>query len=186
MSKIIKTKHFKSIFTNEEATDIFKYLRDNVEWVDSFKSKGRVTRKAASYNLKTDPNIEQIVKDTINRTKLTGLKIYGFYMNYYRNGNDFTPNHSHDTKQIVLSFNEEDGDRTLLVGKKEYHLNNGDIILFGKSSHGIPKEANKKGRISIAMFADPVDSGEENIFLEDPIEISLSNLIILLNNMKSC
>ena len=76
---------------------------------------------------------------------------YGIYLNYYRDGNDFCPNHSHkDTKQLVLSFGTV---RPLTVGKKDYNLKSGDGILFGSSIHGIPQDSDiTNGRISIAIF----------------------------------
>jgi hypothetical protein len=73
------------------------------------------------------------------------------YLNYYENGEMWTPNHSHSgTHQLVISLGCP---RTLQVTKKDYRMENGDAILFGSAIHGVPKEVNvKKGRISIATF----------------------------------
>ena len=66
----------------------------------------------------------------------------------------YTPNHSHKgSHQLVISLG---GKRTLTIGKKKFPMKNGDAIIFGGSTHGIPKEPNaQEGRISIATFMIP-------------------------------
>jgi quercetin dioxygenase-like cupin family protein len=75
-------------------------------------------------------------------------------LNRYRNGDDFTPSHSHPRQhQIVVSLGAS---RTLKVGAKNYRLSHGDVILFGSSAHEVPKEPEcKSERISIAVFMAP-------------------------------
>ena len=52
--------------------------------------------------------------------------------------------------QVVISLGAT---RTLIIGKKTFSLNNGDVIIFGSSTHGVPKEPTiTNGRISIATF----------------------------------
>ena len=58
---------------------------------------------------------------------------------------------------MIISFNEKHGRRTLTVGKKDYLLNSGSVLIFGSSSRGIEKEENRKGRISIAVFMKQVE-----------------------------
>lgn len=54
--------------------------------------------------------------------------------------------------QIVISFGAT---RTLIIGKKEYNSKNGNVFIFGSSTHGVPKEPKiKDGRISIALFCE--------------------------------
>jgi len=85
--------------------------------------------------------------------KLSKYIIHGAYITYYRDGDDYLPNHSQKgTTQLVISLNEPNGNRIFKVGQKEYPIGHGDTILFGSSSHGIAKELNKKGRMSITLF----------------------------------
>ena len=36
-------------------------------------------------------------------------------------------------------------------------MDNGSAIIFGSSTHGVPKDNSKEGRISIATFMTPVE-----------------------------
>ena len=74
-----------------------------------------------------------IQNDTISSKLNWTLK--GWMFNYYKNGN-----HTH--KDTTL----------LIVVNKKIKSGNGDIIVFGSSSHGIEKEETERGRISIALF----------------------------------
>lgn len=78
----------------------------------------------------------------------------GIYVNYYRDGNDFLPQHSHpDTIQLVISLGAT---RDLKVTSKTYSLQNGDCITFGVATYGIAKQPTvTEGRISIACFMRP-------------------------------
>ena len=76
-------------------------------------------------------------------------------MNYYLNGEHYTPNHSHPKMiQVIISLGTT---RILNIGKKEYKSSNGDVFIFGSSIHGVPKQLEiKDGRISIALFCSPL------------------------------
>ena len=103
-------------------------------------------------NSLVDDIIYGIITDTIDKIGFKkSISIDGIYLNYYRNGSDWCPSHSHkDTKQLVISIGCT---RTFKIGKKEYELNNNDAIIFGSSAHEILQdESIKKGRISIAVF----------------------------------
>ena len=119
-----------------------------------------MSRKAYSMGGATDQvgqMIEEEIEKVIKKCSLkTGGKeiIFGTYINYYRNGFDFLPSHSHKGMvQMVISLGAT---RKLTVGKKVYNIKNGDVIVFGSSSHGIPIEPEvTEGRISIATFMKP-------------------------------
>ena len=72
-------------------------------------------------------------------------------LRYYRDGNDWTPNHTHkDTTQVIISLGTT---RALTVGAKSYNMARGDVAMFGSSLHGVAKDtAVLDGRISIALF----------------------------------
>jgi len=100
-----------------------------------------------------DPILDNCIIKVLSTINNTQSQIYGIYLNYYRNGEDWTPNHSHPgMKQIVISLG---ADRILTMASNRYNMSNGDVIVFGSSIHGVPKDPNcKTGRISIAMFLE--------------------------------
>ena len=80
------------------------------------------------------------------------LSLYGCYLNYYKDGTHYTPNHSHKgTTQIVISLG---GTRSFVLGKKTFNVKNGDVAIFGSAIHGVPKQENAEPRISIAVFCN--------------------------------
>jgi hypothetical protein len=148
-------QHFPSLFTDKEATDLYKYLLDTIKWekgIYSYKAK-KSTRMAKAIKLSVNSKIRWVVTEALTRMGMRNYMIYGVYANYYRDGEDYAPSHDHkNTTQLVISFNEINGDRNLTVGTKTYHLNNGDAIIFGEQKHGITKQVQRKGRISLATF----------------------------------
>lgn len=148
-----KTIYVENFIDEKTASNIYDYLANNTEWENGIPSKHGFTRLAKNMgDLDSFPfEIQAIIKSAIAKYYSTTVDLLGIYMNYYKDGSHFTPNHSHQgTDQLVLSFGAT---RTLTVGKKSFKLGNGDLILFGSSIHGIPKDPNvSTGRISIATF----------------------------------
>ena len=160
---VSSTKYFPTILTNTEATNLFHCLKNNIKWENGIKS----TRLAKSIALSDESECGILVRwavvEALSRAGLSGYLIHGVYLNYYRNGDDHTPKHKHkDTTQLVISLNDTNGDRTLTIGNQKYRTNNGDAIIFGDDLHGIPRESNRQGRISIATFmqSDPKLEGK--------------------------
>jgi hypothetical protein len=154
----LRTQIIPSALDEKEGTELYASLLQTIAWEDGIKSKKGFTRLAKSIDLSEYPQIEQFVLRTLTekcKTGCQGYDIYGVYLNYYRNGEMWTPNHSHPgTHQLVISLGAT---RTLTVGKKNVPMKNGDAILFGSAIHGIPKEPSvSEGRISIATFMRPV------------------------------
>lgn len=152
-----KFHHLKGHIDATTCDLLYTFLRENVTWGEGIKSKNRHTRSAAQFS-------EEEFVDFISDFKVTVETIMdiiytyserqtcaGIYLNYYKDGNDWTPNHTHPgTTQIVISLG---GTRTFLYGKKEFESENGDILIFGSGTHGVPKEPEiTHGRISIALF----------------------------------
>jgi len=102
-------------------------------------------------NIGMDEILDSIIAEALLKIGITQAIVYGIYLNYYRNGEDYTPNHSHPgQKQVIISLGAS---RVLTMGKRSFVMNNGDVIVFGSAIHGIPKDPNcQQGRISIAMF----------------------------------
>lgn len=149
------TKYIEHAIENNEALNLFAILKDTIDWEDGIPSKKHgFTRKAKAISVNQYPLILQAVIDVLTKMGNTNYMISHIYLNYYENGDMFTPNHSHQgTHQLVISLG---GQRKLNVAKKTYVMNNGDAILFGSSIHGVPKEEYAEPRISIATFMFPV------------------------------
>lgn len=151
MSTRTLTKYHPQLLSEDYAQSLFLYFQDNITWDDGIKSKDGFTRKAKAMTIGMDRALDTVILDVINKLNIDSAAIYGIYLNYYRNGNDYTPNHSHPgMRQVVISLGTT---RTLSLGKNMYNMNNGDVIIFGSSIHGVPKDNNCiNGRISIALF----------------------------------
>ena len=155
MKTPLRTGFLKGAVKPDEASSIFVLLRDSIEWEDGVPSrKHGFTRKAKALSVGDYPLLDSLIVNTLRKLTNTNYAIMGVYLNYYENGNMFTPNHSHPgSHQMVISLGET---RVLTVGKKEYPMSNGDAIIFGSSIHGVPKSTSDKGRISIATFMIPI------------------------------
>lgn len=148
----IKTQHFPKLIESNIADFAYNYLRDNIDWIDGVRSRKGFTRKAKPLQFGQCEIVDELLLSALNLMKLDlqSVALCGIYLNYYRNGDDWTPNHSHDTRQLIISLGTT---RTLTIGKNPYNMSNGDVITFGKSLHGVPKEPSiTNGRISIAVF----------------------------------
>ena len=170
IKKYTKTQYTNKVFSEEESNFIFSYLKENIKWEDGiYSKKNGFTRKAKSLTIEDDDVVRDTLLNSLKRLKLKNYVIFGIYLNYYRNGTEYCPSHAHPgTVQLVISFNEKDGERTLTVGKKEYEMKNGSVLMFGSSVHGIKKDEKvKAGRISIATFMRYDESlKDENAFIE--------------------
>lgn len=147
----IMTEYHAKLIPKETANFVFGYLRDNIAWGEGVRSRKGFTRQATPMQLGEDQVLDFIVTEAFEQLKTPMPEVQFAYVNYYRDGNDWCPNHTHPgTKQMVISLGAT---RQLLVGKKKFPMGNGDVIIFGASLHGVEKEPEcKEGRISIALF----------------------------------
>jgi hypothetical protein len=141
----VKTQYYPALIDAKQSQEWFEDLKDNIKWHNGH------TRMACPLMLGDNETIDTILAFVLSKLNIDCQDIWGIYLNYYRNGNDYTPNHSHkDTKQLVISLGAT---RILEVGKKKYIMSNGDVILLGSSIHGVPKRAGlNECRISISCF----------------------------------
>jgi len=150
------TTHYPGLIDSNYASSLYVHLRDSTQWIDGIKSVKGFTRKAKPLSKGDNKAVDYIIDTVCINVKkhCDGYTLDGIYLNYYRNGNDWTPSHSHPgQRQIVISLGAT---RKLIVGKKTYPQANGYVIIFGSSSHEVPKELEiKEGRISIALFFTP-------------------------------
>jgi hypothetical protein len=152
-----KTYHLKNQIPITIADELYLYLKDNISWDEGVRSYKGFTRLAKALSvedleeilLENFPEVITSINDVINKYSIRKEKTF-VYLNYYRDGTHWCPNHTHKgTSQLILSLGET---RTLKVGTKNYLSANADIIIFGASSHGIIKQDTDKGRIAIAIF----------------------------------
>lgn len=146
-----KTTFVKNYLTEKQATDMYNRLV-KLPWKEGIRSKNGFTRLAYSVDETfEDEEVFSIIDNAMELyPSLTG-EVAGIYINYYKDGEMYTPNHKHDnTIQLIISLGAT---RTLKVGNTNYTMGNGDLAFFGSSIHGVPKEPHvKAGRISIAVF----------------------------------
>lgn len=139
------------------AYNMFFELAETIEWEDGIRSRKVFTRKAKSLSpddLELHPMITEIIHTCLLNMSTINYDIVGIYLNYYEDGDMWTPNHTHkDTHQLVVSLGAE---RILTVSNKDYVMQNGDAILFGSANHGVPKMKDAGPRISIATFMTPI------------------------------
>lgn len=153
----IQTIYKKGVFDSDECVAMYEYLKENISWDDGIPSRIHgFTRKAKTLSISVDSSIKNFVCRAIgacNHPQLLIDNVLGVYLNYQRDGNDYTPNHSHKNSiQLVIAFGAT---REFIIGSKKYMMESGDVIVFGSSIHGVPKNPEiKDGRISIATFAD--------------------------------
>jgi hypothetical protein len=147
----VTTQHIPGLLSSDRGVALYEYFRENIEWEDGVRSKSGETRKAKAMAMGLDDVLDAVIVETMALMNMNQIGIFGIYLNYYRNGIDYTPNHSHPgMKQVIISLGAP---RTLNVGTKSYIMGNGDVIIFGSATHGVPKDPNcTEGRISIALF----------------------------------
>lgn len=145
-------KHLQTKIIKGAVKDIL--LKESIIWEEGIRSKKGFTRKAKALLMGEYPLIDEIILDALKKITKNRYLISHIYLNYYVDGNMWTPNHSHPgTHQLVISLGAS---RNLDIGKKSFLMESGDIILFGSSIHGVPKCDIKEGRISIATFMTPI------------------------------
>jgi len=149
-----------SVFDRENSLKIYEKFRTEISWqsgVYSTRHK-KVTRMAYTTDPDSFNNVEidiEIINLITTAMCALGMKnnLVGFYVNYYRDGCDWTPAHSHpENTQLIISLGAT---RKLRIGKKIYDLTSGDVTVFGSATHEVlmdPEVA--EGRISIAAFLE--------------------------------
>ena len=157
MSGKRSTLYKTDIIKEKDSKELYKFLKHNVDWGEGIKAKGRFHTRKQCVITENDTIIMKWIKPVITKAikaltdEYTYKDLQFIYLNYYKDGNDYTPAHSHkDSNQIVISLGAV---RTLKIGNKEIEMENGSAVIFGTSVHSVPKEENvKRGRISIALF----------------------------------
>jgi len=77
----------------------------------------------------------------------------GIGLNWYRDGTADAPAHRHDCWTALFSFGSE---RILTIDKKPLLLLDGDLVIFGTQTHGVPLMPEvSDGRISVPVFFYP-------------------------------
>lgn len=156
VKKPCKTVFVENVIDLDEAAILYYTLIDTVNWTSGIKSRKGFTRMQCAMEFGQYPELDMIILRALNSVAPNQTyAIHGVYLNYYRDGNDWTPNHSHPgTHQMVISLGAT---RRLDVAKDQYLMTPGSAIIFGSATHGVPKDPTVlEGRISIATFMDPI------------------------------
>jgi hypothetical protein len=161
--------HLKDVFT--EHAEFYNRLKDEIPWHQVQWRKGPLPRLCCHsiQNYGVGLQISNWVTTFCQKNLGVNVKIRDIFGNYYRNGNDYLPQHSDnystDEAQIhviSLSF----GVSRRFVFKKfgkvaeSIVLDAGDIIMFDpymnkNYTHGIDKRATlQEGRINLTCFVE--------------------------------
>jgi hypothetical protein len=151
----IATSILPHFINEDECMAMFIYLKENIKWQEGIQTRsGGHTRLAAMGN--EDRNVHHFIQK-IKRTLPFGkFQVVGIYLNYQRNGTEYTPTHCHQNgfQQVICLGPAK---RKFTIGNKHYIVGNGDVIVFGSDKHGLPKDTKcKEERISIATFYLPI------------------------------
>lgn len=150
----VTTQYHKELLPSDLCTVAYEELRDNIQWVEGVRSKRGFTRLARPLEHGENPTVDALIQLTLQKLGVN-IVLLGIYVNYYKDGAHWTPNHTHPgTKQIIISLGAT---RTLSVAKKDYLMGNGDVVIFGSATHGIAKEPSvTEGRISIGLLTTKI------------------------------
>jgi hypothetical protein len=157
VSKLIYTDPATQVYLRfldaDECMAMFYYLKDNIPWGESTITRyGGRTRLGCSYQSGRDKIIDNFIKK-IDATKPPGqYSLVGVYLNYQRDGEEYTPRHNHEGgfQQLICLGPAK---RKFVIGKLSQILGNGDVAIFGSAKHGLPKDTKcREERISIATF----------------------------------
>lgn len=154
--------HLSGLVEESDAGELYMLLKNETSWGDGIRTRfGTFTRKAVALHSYYDPIISRdaakllrkVLEDIKTKIKLDYFLELGCYINYYEDGNHYTPQHRHPGQvQLVISLGNT---RILEIEGKKYPTKNGDVVLFGSQKHGVPRDTKvKHGRISIAVFMD--------------------------------
>lgn len=151
---MIRTQHYSKLLDEQETKNFMIWSAQNLVFTEGPKSRKQGSTRLATAIMPGEyEEVDELVGKVLSLLPdyKDGRELRSMYLNLYRDGEDFTPNHSHPKqRQIIISFGAT---RTLLVGKKEYKVEDGDVVVFGGSVHGVPKERQiKEARFSLALF----------------------------------
>ncbi|CAK9046412.1 unnamed protein product [Durusdinium trenchii] len=107
------------------------------------------------------------------------------FMNFYADGKDKIAAHRHDFWTCLLSFGSP---RILTVDRRPVLLRDGDLIVFGTQTHGVPTMPDiTDGRVSLVIFfypdADNLERQWQTINEDDEEEKSITDVRTLSTGM---
>ena len=84
---------------------MFTILREILPWQEGIKSRKGFTRLACPINFGDIPLVDQMIVSVAKNAGITINNALGIYVNYYKNGEMWTPNHAHkESNQVVISL----------------------------------------------------------------------------------
>lgn len=162
--------YYPNFIPKSASSAVFETFLKITPWKDGICSrttKGKPSRKAYSVDMQATDNVNQsyvsFITGCMSQLDINSeYAVLGIYANYYRDGNDCAPTHSHQGQtQLVVSFGAS---RKLIVKDKTFVMNSGDLIIFGPEPHSVPQQPEvTEPRISLATFMVRVDQIPKNV-----------------------
>ena len=153
----VRTSIHTGLVSPELAAAAFSYALANIDWI---QLRTRTSKRwAATFPmavLVAHEPIQLIVVAVCAALDIPYTQLPSIWLNLYRDGNDSTPSHKHDSRQVIISLGAT---RRLQVASKSYALASGDVAVFGSSVHSVPIQPEVSNeRISIALFIPNTDT----------------------------
>lgn len=145
----------------DESIYLRNFLIDNVQWGDGIKTRyGNFTRYQSHLVSCCDVVQHEVIKALekgLSQVCLSfdTIEVEGIYLNYYRDGKDYCPNHKHnDSKQMILSLGAVRKLNIRINEKMEhFQLQSGSVLFFGDQEHGMTSQQSiNESRISVVLF----------------------------------
>ncbi|GAH02718.1 unnamed protein product [marine sediment metagenome] len=150
-----------------DSTDVYERLKTEVNWVPKIWN-GKPLPRLCCHSVQNTSIGNDIANWLINTCKNSlnvNIEISDIFGNYYRDGNDYLPDHSDQYNEwiISLSFGTTRLFRfrnieTRKIETPKFYLKSGDIMIFSPAmnythKHGIPKQKQiQEGRINLTVF----------------------------------
>lgn len=103
--QITRTKIYTDILDKDACWALLDYLKSNAEWESGIRSRKDGFTRFGAYGDLEDDFLMSIILETLSKINLLDLQLLGCYLNWYKDGNHFTPNHTHPKQiQVIISL----------------------------------------------------------------------------------
>lgn len=147
----------------EDSKIIYENLKNEIDWQIKMWNGKPLPRLCcnSAQRFETVSNLLDIIQLFFLNKGIT-YQFLDVFANYYRNGDDYLPQHSDNYECDVISLSFGATRLFKFSTGEKYYLKSGDIICFDEqqnkiSKHGIPKQSQiKDGRINLTIFCKKV------------------------------
>src|SRR5438874_7438317 len=100
MSSQVRTIYRKGVISTDIASAAYFHLRDNIQWIEGVRSKHGFTRLARPVAYGKNAVVDYLIQLALGEET---INISCIYINYYKDGSHWCPNHTHPgTKQTII------------------------------------------------------------------------------------